>query len=656
MEKGIVKFKDLIIGDRIFQVPIYQRNYSWDKEQLEDLWNDLRYLDKSKKHYFGTILLKKAEEVKHGLKTFEKYDIIDGQQRITSALIFLREIISHLKKLDNGNEDELTKLEEDYLKYKEAYKLEMLGEDDSFFREYVIDDIEYPDATLTPSQRRLKIAKLFFRKRLGENKALKTTEFDKFLIDFIDKIGNLEIIRYPVSTDAEAALIFETVNDRGKQLTNLEKTKSFLMQMVYLTVIEKSENPDPYLRKISESFSNIFKDFEEIRNSGRGKEFAEEGGEDNIQRYHFVLYESVAKGDVKASYRYLDILKRKIRGIYRKDKKKCLGYVLDYSKDLERTFFALKEVISYNTDDEIRVFLKKIYALRVVANFYPLLIASWIRFRSNLDKFREILELIEVFSFRTYAIGRKRSDTGITSLFPLAYKVHKENLAINDIKGGLIKMITSYQVRKDFKVNLKSEIFYTRIRRDNTKYLLFEFEAYLRHSAKEPVDMKLDDILSEKFEIEHIWASNPSKLKLNEEMSKIHEQYKDSLGNLTLASDSWNSKWQNSPFVDKKGDYSDSSLRVQRDLSNELDWGEEQIKKREKQLVKFALNRWKINLEYPCSRKGCDGMLTGLSPGSSGDCPICGRRLYPCPYEGCPGTLEKNKDHCPACKRNVKWN
>jgi uncharacterized protein with ParB-like and HNH nuclease domain len=58
MERGLTVFKDLIIGDRLFQVPIYQRNYSWEEKQWDDLWNDLLYLGSDKRHYFGTLLLK----------------------------------------------------------------------------------------------------------------------------------------------------------------------------------------------------------------------------------------------------------------------------------------------------------------------------------------------------------------------------------------------------------------------------------------------------------------------------------------------------------------------------------------------------------------------------------------------------------------------
>jgi len=535
--------------------------------------------------------MKKSRDEKHGLKTFEIYDIIDGQQRITTVLILLRGIISQLENLGDGSAEELAKLKEDYLKYKNIYKLELLGEDNGFFRSYVIDSTDYPDATLTPSQRRLKEAKYFFREKLAEIKNSDPSKFGEVLIQFLDKIGSLEIIRYPVENDADAARIFETVNDRGKQLTNLEKTKSFLMQMVYLTVPEETEDATPYLRQINESFSRIFRDFEDIRNTEKGEKLSE----DDIQRYHFVVYEADAKGDVKISYRYLEFLKKKIRNIYRVNKQQCLKYVLDYTKDLESSFSALKEIITYKESDELGSLLDKIYILGVVANFYPLLIASVIRFKKEREKLREILKIIEIFSFKVYGIGRKRSDTGISSIYPLAYKVHCENLGYEDIRRELIDNINYYQDDKDFKINLAVENFYDRVYNADIKYLLFEYEKFLRMKAKEPlVDINFDDILSEKFEVEHIWARDPTKLKLSKKLLEIHEQYRDKLGNLTLASKSWNSKWGNNPFADKKKEYKDSNLRVQRELAGIPKWDKEYIEEREHQIISFVMERWKI--------------------------------------------------------------
>jgi hypothetical protein len=73
------------------------------------------------------------------------------------------------------------------------------------------------------------------------------------------------------------------------------------------------------------------------------------------------------------------------------------------------------------------------------------------------------------------------------------------------------------------------------------------------------------------FQIEHVWPNNPSKLNLNAEEKIIHEQYKDKLGNLTIALRQWNESWGNKPFDKKKKKYSDSMLKIQNILAKNDD-------------------------------------------------------------------------------------
>jgi len=589
LERGLVNLKDLIMGDRVFQIPIYQRHYAWERPQLEDLWNDLYYLDIDKKHYFGTILMKDTGRLKQfGLRSFRIFEIIDGQQRMTTILILLKEVLRELKNLISTDikEEELQELEKSYLKYKEVYKLELLGDDAEFFRRYVIEDNEYPDEVLTPSQKRLKEAKLFFREKLKEAKNnLKSTDFKDFLVQLKQKIDNLEIIRYQVRNESDAVLIFETVNDRGKLLSRLEKTKSFLMHMIYLS---EPEDVEPYLLKVNESFSKIFRYIEEIQNTQYGANLDEE----SIQRYHFVIYESEAKGDRDTSYNYLDFLKRRVRKIYRQNKKNSLEYALDYTLDLERAFYAMKEILTHQEDHEIRQLLQRLYILERVANFYPLLIATWIRFKTSKDQIKLLLRTIEAFVFRVYAIGRRRADTGETALCRLAYRVYRENLSLNELINKLKELILYYEDDGFFESDLKDENFYKRIANRDIKYLLFEYERYLREAVKEPLDVKIEKVFSQEFEIEHVWPRDPKGLP--DYLLEIHEKYKNKLGNLTIASQSWNARWGKKPFNIKKTEYSGSSLRIQRELSHYNDWGKDQIEDRERKIVNFALQKWKI--------------------------------------------------------------
>lgn len=590
MEKGLTSLKDLLIGDRTFEIPVYQRNYSWEEKQCDDLWNDIYYLKPGKKHYFGTILIKKVERTKdHGLKTFEVFELIDGQQRISTILILLREILNQISYLNDPELNEgLQKFEEDYLNYKNIYKLELMGEDREFFKENIIDNQDFPEEILTPSRKRLKDAKTFFKDRFKQIIKEKDYEnYKEFLLDFKRKIDDMDIIRYEVENDTDAVLIFETVNDRGKLLTNLEKTKSFLMHAIYLS---EDENLESNLSDVNDAFSNIFRWFEDIKRSERGKNLRE----DDIQRYHFIIYEELQKRR-ETSYKYIEFLKRKIKKLYREGENRSLEYALNYTKDLKNAFYALKEIINYDEDDEIATQLEKIFAMDRVANFYPLLIAIWIKYKKGpftKAELLRILELIEVSSFRLYAIGKKRSNSGEGMLYTLGFNIHKNNKNFEFLERSLINdLIERYENNKNFQRDLKLENFYNRVSRNDIKYLLYEYEKSL---MREPLEISLKSILVPDFHVEHIWPNNPSKLNLNANELVIHESNKDKLGNLTIALNKWNESWGNKPFDKKKKDYAESSFIIQSELYKFENWGKNEIEEREQKIIDFALKRWEI--------------------------------------------------------------
>ncbi len=120
MSGNLVDLNGLLGGSRLFDIPVYQRSYAWEKKNLQDIWEDLYYLDASKDHYFGTALLKDSgNTTEEGFNEFKRFDIIDGQQRLTTVLILLREIISKAKihvDGDKGFEEGLSNLEKKYLK------------------------------------------------------------------------------------------------------------------------------------------------------------------------------------------------------------------------------------------------------------------------------------------------------------------------------------------------------------------------------------------------------------------------------------------------------------------------------------------------------------------------------------------------------------
>ena len=596
MNGSLVSLSELLIGNHVFDIPLYQRGYAWESKNLEDLWEDLYYLDPFKKHYFGTVLLKNsAQTAQAAFTTLKRFDVVDGQQRLTTVMILLREIISQLKEVSAVElHDDVTALEKSYLKDGGHYKLNSLGDDGQFFHHVVIDGNEFLDsATVTHSQRRLTCAQSFFRGRLMKELQRHQSEYQEFLKQLKQKIDDLQLIRYQVNSDTDAIRIFETVNDRGRPLSNLEKTKSFLMHTSYLG-IEDDDAVAGRLEELNGHFSGIYHHFEEVSGTKHMERLRLD--EDDVHRYHFITY--VSPGDT--SPRPLDSLKVHIRDLLRQNPSESVEYALQYAKDLERAFYAVRAIVEAYRRDEQGGPLTKIFMLERMGNIFPLLIASWLRFGDTPTHVKKILNLLEAFIVRVYLIGGYRSDAAGSRLNRIAYSVHKECLGYDDLVDELKGIHRDYQNDEQFERSLRWEDLYNRLSSRSIKYLLSEYEIHLRKKGDVPLALSTQErILSSEYEVEHIWAQTPAA-EMTENHALEHQQNVHRLGNLTIASKSWNTSMGNKSFEEKSHQagggpsYDNSSLMVQKELTGYATWSVDAISNREAEIVAFALQRWGV--------------------------------------------------------------
>ena len=588
MEGNLVNLNQLIVGDKLFDIPVYQRGYAWEEKNLQDLWEDLYYLDVAKKHYFGTVLLLDSKKVTQvGMKTLKRLDVIDGQQRLTTILILLREIISQAKVVvEETMRDQVEGLEKDYLRFLTHYKLNPLGTDGEFFRQYIINEQDQrAGEAATASQHRLVAAKGFFRKKLKEEQEKRPNGFFDFLVELKRKVDELQIIQYMVESNSDSIRIFETVNDRGRPLSDLEKTKSFLMHSSYMGMQDESEKIESRLHDINTRFSQMYKYYEDV-NGAQDLRWLDERG---IQRYHFINF---VTHDQKKLGGYLNNLKDLIRDKLRQDPEGCVEYVRDYAEDLEMGFFAVQDMVkAREKGGELGKLLDKILLVGRLGNVFPLLMAAWLKFRHNPREISRILRLIEAFAFRVYTVGRYRSHTAQTWLYATANRLNERNWGSDTLIGELKKINWNYRRAAQFESDLRSENFYGRLTSRDMKYLLSEYEIQLRREANEPLSFSQDEILSSRtYQVEHIWPQSP--VDLSEEQKEEHELNVHKLGNLTLTR--WNQSLSNNPFTEKKAKYADSSLRVQRELKRFDQWNSDTIREREDRIVEFALKRWAV--------------------------------------------------------------
>lgn len=612
MRTGEHEYGGFISGNHRFNIPEYQRNYSWEEQHFEDFWDDL-VEDLNKTHFFGTFLI---QETKGANPRDKVLDIIDGQQRLTSTLILLLELRRQFRSMDL--EDEADEIDRNYLFEGEKPKLTLMGDDKSFFKDRIFGGIlgpeggdqeetkPMPENVDTPSRRRLLNAKRFFRDKLVEvSSKMDDDEFRGWSLSLLQKVEDMDAMVYKVDSRAEAVRIFQAVNDRGKQLSDLEKTKSYLMHQLYLLIPDdKEDHLEEQIERVQRKFGKIYNHIDSINDTSVGSSITE----DDVQRYHFIIWDedwSISRG--KKDYQaHLEHLKMRFD-----NQNDGSNQIIEYTDELERAFDALRHLTSqdHNLSDSSNEQLTRLFTIGRLSNFYPILISLLMKYNSGQimeEEMRQFLHRIETFIVRVYAIQQKATDTGRTKLYTLARRFHKDNfiqgkkpLRIGGATSQLNKYIHDYcdddSLKRVLAKNNVYEYYDKSNRRHELRYLLYFCENHLEKGL-EGISLDLTNVVEnsdEDYSIEHIWPKDPSKLDITTEDMEIHNENKHRLGNLALMTRPWNSAESNKPYQKKRPKYRESRLRMLNQIAEKYDcWDQETIEERESWMIDVIVEEW----------------------------------------------------------------
>jgi hypothetical protein len=578
MDNGEKKISSLFDGRTVFNVPEYQRAYAWEESQLFDFVEDIKNQKEDRSYFLGTVLF----EEKGLEKNYEIIDIVDGQQRITTIVIFMFVLIENLKNLSESD-DELEDIEllyETYVRHKKQYKLRALEEDNDYFHSYILDGDNGRNYIRTPAQKKLYNAKIYFEEYLL-NLSKEELNLIRRKID-----ENSRVLVYSVKDTAEATLIFETTNDRGKGLTNLEKIKSFMM---YKSYVASEETPDQLLKIIRMRFSDIYKEYEK---------FESKIDEDSILQYHYIGQQKWSGKDYQ---QYVAKVKEQVNSYITESKdNEALSFIDEYTKELKETFFAVHEILESKMES-----LRNVFILARTGNFWPLLIKTF-KFDTTdkKSKFLRITQLLEIYSFRVYAVNQNRGNTGQSKLYAYARDFSGNFKKLEEL---LINIIGLYSSNDVFKSNLSDPYIYERMGTRDILYFFWKYENYLRTSEQpKSSPMSEPEFISKnskfKLTIEHIASQNPRKAIIKNDSifpvinDSFKEQFLHNIGNLTIDPRSSNSSKGNKEFDDKNEKYfKKAPFKTQNELESFMvnnSWSSESITKRKNVLIKFALTKW----------------------------------------------------------------
>ena len=568
----------------VFRIPQYQRAYAWEIDpNLNSFLDDLRFQVKAnkkngnKRYYYGAFLLEKVSDI--------EMHIVDGQQRMTTAVIFCASaLIQHNTGKVNLDPITLKTIKHAFIMDQvfERQKFIPIIEDQEFFRSFILKINEMDCNTDSPSSKRMKSAFEFFCEKV------KSDEWQ----DLLSIILSSKTMTYIVDSPADATQIFELQNDRGKPLTDLEALKSYLMHMIYLN----SEEPEDRLRLIQKQFSDIYRYIERI------DQIDQSPGEDSILSYHCAASLDWSSDE----WRYP---KKLIKSILNKlTSKDAVNWIEYFVADLRKSYETVEQLF---TKRDAHIAFSELVCLGRIANFWPLLIKSWKSDKSEgQTQFDKVCRLLEVFSFRGYAMSNLRSDTGLSFLYGKARDFQGDYEQIYDT---LYHLSFDYDLNNRFEKAIHYEKLYELEGRDAAIYLLWRYENDLRqqqgkkHSQLSWRDYSEPREPAVKLCIEHIAAQENPISRTEVEWEKDNpalflEVATHRLGNLVIDSVSFNSSKGKAGFAEKwKRFHKDSVYLSQGELLKwvtEYDgpdtplWTVNSVRDRHKHLVTFALDMW----------------------------------------------------------------
>ena len=673
---------DDVFNKKIFRIPDYQRGYAWGEKQLIEFWEDLISLDQNRSHYTGVLSIKKVPEAVWTRWNDEKwliegrryvpYFIVDGQQRITTVSIFIQCLIDVATKFAQKNDQaqgeaylgsyKLSEIVENYIAINEpkhqiikTYKFgyEVDNPSFSFLRHSVFNE---PNAGT--------IEETFYTLNLENAKQFFTENIEKFVVE--NGQSSLELIYekltqrflfnlYEIDDNFDVFVAFETMNNRGKRLSDLELLKN---RLIYLTTLYPEETvskdvKENIRKRINDTWGEIYYQL------GRNKKSPL--NDDEFLRAHWIMYfkYSRKKGNDYIHYLLDDYFSPKnifekvdvyTNQIVRVEELTDSGDIEEDEDDIVDPIFTqvrqskltVKDISEYV--DSLKTASKVWYTTffpegsselsvieqlamdrinRVkVGYFRPLIMASLIRSKQGDTERVILLDGIERFIFVGMRICRAQSNSGSSAYSRAARSIYVGEMTLAQVVKDLNDDLSwAYDKSGNFKTSFFSDFIGKKFSSNghgfygwsDLSYFLFEYEEKIKVSRNQSKLGWNNFVKSEndKVSIEHVYPQTPTSDYWINRFSAFSDdecnQLRGSLGNLLPLSSSINSSLQNDDFPDKKNIKTNADGSTKRngyangsyselEVAQETEWTAVQIMERGIKLLEFMELRWNINL------------------------------------------------------------
>ncbi|RVY45475.1 DUF262 and DUF1524 domain-containing protein [Helicobacter pylori] len=544
-----------------FVIPIYQRLYSWEKEQCKQLWDDIIKIggnDKMNGHFIGSILY-----VLDGNTPSSPLLIIDGQQRLTTITLLFIALRDHLNDEDEFLEKfSHQKIQNRYLinsdeKGDKKFRL-ILSESDKDTLLFLIDENRRK-----PSEPSLKIVENFklFEKWISENTDKLETIFKG--------LEKLMIVWIASKKEEDPQLIFESMNSKGIELTQADLIRN------YIIMETEDEKQEDFYNQYWRAMEKDFKQSE--------KQSKKQSKKQDLFNKFVRHYLTIKTGKIPNEKRVYEAFKRyqQERGIETEvllqDLQKYCGYFcqIAFKKEADKD---LNKALSFLVDLEMDV-------------VYPLLLELYSDYKDGVlskQDFIPIIYLTESYICRRAVCGIPSN--GLNKFFPSFTKKIDKKQYLKSVEEHFGSLTGNQKFPNDFEFKdsfITKELYgRNKTKKKKTKYFLERLENF---DTKEPVN-------TQECTIEHIMPQTLNlewERDLGENFQAIHEKYLNTIGNLTLTG--YNEKYSNNSFQEKRDmekGFKQSPLKLNQSLKDLESFGEKEIEKRANDLADWALKIW----------------------------------------------------------------
>lgn len=552
-------FKKLFSANEKICVPFFQRPYSWGKTQYMQFVDDLKkvYDEKKESYFIGSLFFIEKDKEKTVL-------IIDGQQRITSATIFICVIRDILFSLNDSRASEIEReyLNKTDLKTRNPYYKLTLGDINlSFFTKW-IQEKDKPEnkleklknESMNDSNKLISDCyKDYYKNICSWTKGLEQKNKIDYLIDILEALTDkFQSLTVTITDEDEAFTIFETLNDRGVDLTIADLLKNYLFLILYKK-IEDSElrvlivKWDFMIAQLGDSITSFFKHYWNSHNAPISE---------------------------KEIYKTLKKTTKSIAEV-----KQFLNKIFDESLVY---YNLLNPEHAYWKNKQIERLLCEISQLGM-RQCLPLLMAA--KFKLPDTEFTKIIDSCIGLSFRY---------STVCNLHNNKLEGHYSSVA-NKIREGKISKIS--EIRDSLKaLNPKDEIYNEFFK--NLAYKKNTTPRYILRKINDSLDEGKEIVGSDEITLEHIIPDTPhpkSGWKDFMKENKInHQEVVYKLYNMTILGQEYNGEASSKSFKDKLPMYKKSKLLINKTLKKYSTWTQEQMNDWGNYLLLKSKEIWKI--------------------------------------------------------------